>query len=123
MKNKIISEEFPKKITTPFLYRITQTVILSLFIFCVFLIILYIVGNYQNFQDLSQKSILSVLFYTSILNGFLTLPVIVENIIMLITFKNKTGRIISLVFMIFTDVFSVFCIILSGAVEVLSSGL
>lgn len=123
MKNKIISEEFPKKITTPFLYRITQTVILSLFIFCVFLIILYVVGNYQNFQDLSQKSILSVLFYTSILNGFLTLPVIVENIIMLITVKNKTGRIISLVFMLFTDAFSAFCIILSGAVEVLSSGL
>ena len=49
--------------------------------------------------------------------------IIVENIIMLITLKNKTGRIISLVFMIFTDVFSVFCIILSGAVEVLSSGL
>jgi len=123
MKNKIISDDLPKKITTPFLYRITQTVILSFVIFCLFLIILYVVGNFQNFQDLSQQSILHVLFYTSILTSFLTIPVIIEDIIMLITIKIKTGRIISLICMILADIFCIFCILISGAVEVISTGL
>lgn len=123
MKNKIISDELPKEITTPFLYRITKTVILSLTLFCLFLIILYVIGNFQKFQDLSQKTILQVLFFTSVLTAFLTFPVILEDIIMLITIKKKLGRIISLVLMILADLFFVFCILLSGAVEVLSAGL
>lgn len=122
MKNKIISNDIPKEINTPFLYRITKTVILSLVIFCLFLIILYVIGNFQKFQDLSQQTILNVLFYSSVLTMFLTFPVMIEDIIMLFIIKRKLGRIISLILTVLGNIFLVFCIILSGAVEILSSG-
>lgn len=122
MKNKSISTQIQNKITTPFLYRITHTVILSLVIFCIFLLILYLVGNFQHFLDVSQQTILNVLFYTSGLNLLLTIPVMIEDIIMLCIVKVKTGRIISLVGMILIDIFCVFCILLSCSVVLLSFG-
>ncbi len=122
MKKNIISEEFSKKIKTPLLYRITQTIILTLVIFCVFLLILYIVGNFQNFQDESQKIILKVLLFSAILTSFLTVPIFIENIIMLFTIKKKKMRIISLLLMILTVIFCAFCIIFCGAIELISEG-
>lgn len=122
MKKNIISEEFSKKIKTPFLYRITQTIILTLVIFCIFLLILYIVGNFQNFQDESQKIILMVLLFSAILTTFLTVPIFVENIIMLFTLKKKKMRIISLILMILTVIFCTFCIIFCGVIELISEG-
>ena len=122
MKKEKNSNEIKKRIRTPFLYRITQTIVLSLLIFCFFLIILYVVGNFQNFQDKSQQTILSVLLFTSILTSFLTIPIIIENIIMIFTIKQKKNRIISLIFMIFTIIFCIFCIIFCGAIELISEG-
>lgn len=122
MKKAKISNEIKKRIKTPFLYRITQTVVLSLLIFSFFLIILYVVGNFQNFQDKSQKTILNVLLFTSILTSFLTIPIIIENIIMFFTIKQKKNRIISLIFMSFTIIFCAFCIIFCGAIELISEG-
>lgn len=122
MKKNIISEEFSKKIKTPFLYRITQTIILTLVIFCIFLLVLYTVGNFQSFQDESQKIILMVLLFSAILTSFLTVPIFIENIIMLFTIKKKKMRIISLLLMILTVIFCVFCIIFCGAIELISEG-
>jgi len=121
-KNKLEITTIPKKISTPLLYRITRTIILSLVIFSLLLITLYVVGNYQNFQDLSQKTILNVLMYTAILTLFLTVPVIVEDIIMLFVIKQKTGRIVSLVLMLLTILFCTFCLLYTGMIEIISVG-
>jgi len=86
----------------PFHYKLLRTILQSLIIFCFLMMCLYIVGNFQNFQDKSQEILLNVLSYTAIFTILLTIPLFVENIIMLFTEKNKFRIILSILMLIFS---------------------
>ena len=57
--------------------------------FCIILITLYIIGNYQNFQDENQEWILTLLSYVAIFNSLFSIVLTVETAIKIFTEKQK----------------------------------
>lgn len=112
-----------KKISFTFILKLTKTIIYTMLVFCILLIILYVIGNYQNFQDKSQQFILDTLSYSSICTLFLTVPVLIESFIRLFTVKKKADSIITIINMIFSIVLMLLCMSFSSAVGFLSEGL
>lgn len=106
-----------------FLYKLTLTIIVALLFFCFMIILLYILGNYQGFQDKSQQIILNVVSYTSIFLGFITIPVIIELIIQIFTEPKKIKHVIYLVLMIITILFCILCSATSSIIDYLSMGI
>lgn len=111
------------KISFLFVLKLTKTIILSMVVFCCLLIALYIVGNYQHFQDKSQQIILNTLSYFSIGTLFLTIPVIVESIIRLFTVSKKKDSIITLILMIISILITIGSLGFSSFVGFLSEGI
>ena len=111
-----------KKISFTFVLKLTKTIILTLVVFCLLMNVLYVVGNYQNFQDKSQQIILDTISYTSIITIFLTFPVILESIIRIFTVKKKSDSIKTLILMILAIIIMIFCISFSSFIGYLSKG-
>lgn len=112
-----------RKISFLFVLKLTKTIILSMVVFCCLLVCLYIVGNYQHFQDKSQQIILNTLSYFSIGTLFLTIPVIVESIIRLFTVSKKKDAIITLILMIISFIITLGTMGFSSFVGFLSEGI
>lgn len=104
-------------------YRKLLSLIVFLFLFCLFLCVFYVIGNYKEFLDSSQKLILSWLSVSSIVLGFFSFIGLVVNIL-LITKKIKIkNRIPAFLLMIFFILFSIFANVFSYLVNYLSLGL
>lgn len=121
--NKTIIKKNKDKISFTFVLKLTKTIILTTVVFCLLMIVLYIIGNYQNFQDKSQQVILDAISYVSICTLFLTIPVIVENIIRLITTNKKWECISTILLMILVILIMIGCMSFSSIIEFLSEGL
>ena len=59
-------------------YRKLLSLIVFLFLFCLFLCVFYVIGNYKEFLDSSQKLILSWLSVSSIVLGFFSFIVVAD---------------------------------------------
>ena len=101
MSNKIDFKYTKKLISNSLTYKLSLNLNLLLTIFSLLLITLYIIGNYQNFQDKSQQTILSVLSYVSVFNILLSFLLLVETIFKLATEKRKIKSIINIIYLIF----------------------
>lgn len=121
--NKTTIKKNKDKISFTFVLKLTKTIILTTVVFCLLMIVLYIIGNYQNFQDKSQQVILDAISYVSICTLFLTIPVIVENIIRLITTNKKWECISTIFLMILVILIMIGCMSFSSIIEFLSEGL
>lgn len=121
--NKTTIKKNKDKISFTFVLKLTKTIILTTVVFCLLMIVLYIIGNYQNFQDKSQQVILDAISYVSICTLFLTIPVIVENIIRLITTNKKWECISTILLMILVILIMIGCMSFSSIIEFLSEGL
>jgi len=86
-----------KRIKKPALFRVTNRLVYFLFSFSVVIYIFYIAGNYQQFLDNTQKLILTVLAYTSIILIFFCICALVEAFVY--SFKLKTTYFIRFIFM------------------------
>ncbi|EID84170.1 hypothetical protein MSI_23880 [Treponema sp. JC4] len=111
-----------KKHPLSFLYRLIKNIVFSLFLFCLVLLVLYIAGNYQNFQTESQQLILSTLSFSSIVLLIFSILIFGETIIRLITKGEKLKSVAVLLTMIFNILFSIFCMSFSNIVYYLSEG-
>lgn len=121
---KKIKFKYSKKIISNTLtYKVSLTLNLIITIFCITLVVLYVIGNYQNFQDRSQRIILKVLSYTSIFNIMLSFLLAIESFIKIFTENRKIKSIINTIFLIFTIIFCFFCIEISSVITYLSMGL
>lgn len=121
--NKTTIKKNKDKISFTFVLKLTKTIILTTVIFCLLMIVLYIIGNYQNFQDKSQQVILDAISYVSICTLFLTIPVIVENIIRIFTTNKKKECISTILLMILVILIMIGCMSFSSIIEYLSEGL
>ena len=70
-------------------YRKLLSLIVFLFLFCLFLCVFYVIGNYKEFLDSSQKLILSWLSVSSIVLGFFSFIGFAVNILLGIKTKKK----------------------------------
>ncbi len=91
--------------------------------FCIMLITLYIIGNYQNFQDENQKWILSILSYASIFNSLFSLVLTGETFIKIFTEKNKLKNIINMIALICSAIFCIFCTGTANIIGYVSGGI
>ena len=121
---KKIKFKYSKKIISNTLtYKVSLTVNLIITIFCLALVTLYIIGNYQNFQDRTQRIILKALSYTSIFNIMLSFLLAVESFIKIFTENHKIKSILHTIFLSVTIIFCFFCIGISSVITYLSMGL
>lgn len=111
-----------KKHPLSFLYRLIKNIVFSLFFFCLVLVVLYIAGNYQNFQAESQQLILSTLSFSSIVLLIFSILIFGETIIRLVTKGEKLKSVAVLLTMIFNILFSLVCMSFSNVVYYLSEG-
>lgn len=104
-------------------YRKLLSLIVFLFLFCLFLCVFYVIGNYKEFLDSSQKLILSWLSVSSIVLGFFSFIGLVVNILLMIKKIKIKNRIPVFLLMIFFILFSIFANVFSYLVNYLSLGL
>ena len=104
-------------------YRKLLSLIVFLFLFCLFLCVFYVIGNYKEFLDSSQKLILSWLSVSSIVLGFFSFIGLVVNILLMIKKIKIKNRIPAFLLMIFFILFSIFANMFSYLVNYLSLGL
>ena len=104
-------------------YRKLLSLIVFLFLFCLFLCFFYVIGNYKEFLDSSQKLILSWLSVSSIVLGFFSFIGLVVNILLIIKKIKIKNRIPAFLLMIFFILFSIFANVFSYLVNYLSLGL
>lgn len=100
-----------------------MTLNLVITIFCVLLITLYIIGNYQNFQDENQKWLLSILSYAAIFNTLFSILLTAETAIKLFTEKHKIKNFINMIMLIASTIFCFFCTGTSNIIGYISGGL
>ncbi len=111
-----------KKHPLSFLFRLTKNIVFALFVFNLVLVVLYVAGNYQEFQVESQQLLLNVITLTSITLLILSVLIFFETGIRLITKDDKIRSLILLFLMILNIVFGFFCMIFSKIVYFLSEG-
>lgn len=104
-------------------YKFSMTLNLVITIFCVLLITLYIIGNYQNFQDENQKWLLSILSYAAIFNSLFSILLTAETAIKLFTEKHKIKNFINMIMLIASTIFCFFCTGTSNIIGYISGGL
>ncbi len=111
-----------KIISNSIVYKISMTINLAFFLFCIILLLLYFIGNYQDFQDSSQCIILSILFYSSIFNSFFSFLLLIESVIKIFSENKKIRHIINSFFLIIVIIFGIFCISFSNIIMFFSEG-
>ena len=114
-----------KNINSPYkiLYKLTNFFINVFFVFCIVLIILYIMGNYQNFLDKSQILLLTVLSVCSVSMTVMAIISLIENTVLIFLEKTKNNQIKNILWDIFTLIFGIIILIFSIFVKQLSLGI
>lgn len=116
--------KYSKKIISNLIvYKVSMTVDFVFFLFEIILLLLYFIGNYQNFQDSSQQLILKVLFFSSIFTSIFSFLLLIESIIKIFSEKQKGKSIINSIFLIISIIFSIFSMEFSNIIMYLSEGL
>ena len=104
-------------------YRKIFSLIVFLFLFCLFLCVFYVIGNYKEFLDSSQELILSWLSVSSIFLGFFSFTGLVVNVLLMIKKIKIKNRISAIFLMIFFILFSILSNVFSYLINYLSLGL
>lgn len=123
MANKIDFKYSKKLLSNTLTYKFSMTLNFAITVFCVILIALYIIGNYQNFQDENQQWILSVLSFAAIFNSLFSVLLMIETTIKIFTEKHKIKNLINLVMLIASGIFCIFCTGTSNIIGYLSGGI
>ena len=122
-KNKINFKYSKKLISNTLTYKFSLTLNLAITFFCIILITLYIIGNYQNFQDENQQWLLTILSYAAIFNSLFSLVLTVETAIKLFTEKQKIKNLINMLALIASAIFCIFCTGTSNIISYISGGI
>lgn len=112
-----------KIISNSIVYKISMTIDFVFSLFGIILLLLYFIGNYQNFQDSSQQFILKILFFSSIFTSIFSFLLLIESIIKVFSENKKVKHIINSIFLIFCIIFGLFCMEFSNIIMYLSEGL
>ena len=104
-------------------YKVSMTLNLVITVFCIILITLYIIGNYQNFQDENQQWILTLLSYVAIFNSLFSIVLTVETAIKIFTEKQKIKNFVNMLALTASAVFCIFCTGTSNIISYISGGI
>ena len=104
-------------------YKVTMTINLIFVVFCFLLTALYVIGNYQDFQDKSQQIILFFLSYVSIFSTLLSVLLLVETMFKIFTEKYKIKNIVNALLLVLAIAFCVSSTGIAGIISYLSTGI
>lgn len=110
------------KFSNALTYKVTMTINFIFVFFSILLTALYVIGNYQDFQDKSQQLILFFLSYVSIFSTLLSFLLLIESIVKIFTEKYKIRHIIYSILLIFAMLFCISSTGLAGIINYLSEG-
>ncbi len=111
------------KFSNTMTYKFTMTINLIFIVFCILLTALYVIGNYQDFQDKSQQIILFFLSYVSIFSTLLSFLLLIETIVKIFTEKYKLRNIINSVMLLLAIIFCISSTGIAGIISYLSTGI
>lgn len=111
-----------KKHSLSFLFRLIKNIVFALLFFCLILIVIYITGNYQNFQDESQIIVLTALSYSSDILFLLSALAFLEIIFRFATKPDKIKSFALGIGLLLIMIFSIVCMSFSTIVEYISKG-
>lgn len=123
MKNNTRFKYSKKLFSNTLTYKVSMTLNLVITVFCIILITLYIIGNYQNFQDENQQWLLTLLSYVAIFNSLFSLLLTLETLIKIFTEKQKLKNIINMLALAASAVFCIFCTGSSNIISYISGGI
>ena len=123
MKNKLKFKYSKKIISNTLTYKFSLTLNLAITVFCIILITLYTIGNYQNFQDENQQWLLTILSYAAIFNSLFSILLIAETTIKIFTEKQRLKNLFNLFGLIASAVFCIFCTGTSNIISYVSGGI
>ena len=123
MAKKIDFKYSKKFLSNTLTYKFSLTLNLAITVFCIILIALYTIGNYQNFQDDNQQWLLSILSYAAIFNSLFSIVLIVETTIKLFTEKQKLKNFFNLIGLFISALFCIFCTGTSNIISYISGGI
>ena len=110
------------KFSNALTYKVTMTINFIFVFFSILLTALYVIGNYQDFQDKSQQLILFFLSYVSIFSTLLSFLLLIESIVKIFTEKYKIRHIIYSILLILAMLFCISSTGLAGIINYLSEG-
>lgn len=123
MMKKIRQKYSQKFFSNAFIYRFFMTLNFTFTVFCLILSILYIIGNYQSFQDSSQKLIITIASFSSTFNLLLSVILIIETIFKVFKENHKIKSIFRILFLLLTIILCFVCMELSSIISYLSAGI
>lgn len=122
MKSAI--KEINKIISGSLLFKFTRRTILFLFLFMLFLILMYIVGNYQLFVDSTQNLIIKTTEFVSIALFVFCITGCIEAAVMGIKHTNKLFYfVIQFIIIFLTGLSGFFSQLIFTSITVFSSGM
>jgi len=113
----------PKRIRL--FYRMTKTIVALPALFCLFILLFFITGNFQDFSDSTQSIILTTLGIASVFYAIVSFCSLIEGIVLLF-FKDSLllrQKIFFIIFMVFSLVLSISLVSMSLILGVLTEGL
>ena len=123
MINKIKFKYRKKTFSNTITYKLLMNLDMFFNLFCLTLVMLYTIGNYQSFQDKSQQIILNTLSVSAIFTALLSFFLIFETLIKDFTEKSKIKNLLHLIFLIITIIFCVIYIVISCSIDYISLGI
>jgi len=106
-----------------FLSRLTRNAAFVLFLICIFLFLLYLIGNFQSFVDNTQLLILSCLSFSAIVLCIMTFLSFLQEAVFLFIKKKKAASIFSMLFFLFMLILGIFFNVFASVIRRLSLGL
>ena len=122
MTKKIDFKYRKKPFSNTITYKLLMTLNIFFLAFCITLTALYIIGNYQSFLDKTQQIILKVLSISAIFTALLSVFLIFETFLKIITEKHKIKNFFNIFYLFIVLVFCIFCIVVSIAINYVSLG-
>lgn len=113
-----------QKKNVPLLFKLSRRTVLFLFLFVSVLLILYAIGNYQNFLDENMRIVIEAALASSFLLFFFTLVTIGEAVFLLVRKKSRKSShyILQIVLLFILMIFSVMILVSFSFINVLSVG-
>lgn len=111
--------------TLKLLYKLTRSIVALPAFFCIFLLLFYITGNFQGFQDSTQQIILNTLGISSIFFTMVSLFGFIQSIVLFFIpdVISRKKNFLFMLLMIFCLILAIFFVVMSLVMNVLIKGL
>ncbi len=113
-----------QKKNVPLLFKLSRRTVLFLFLCQIVLLVLYAIGNYQNFLDENMKIVIETVLMTSFLLGFFSLLTIIQGIVLIAGKRTRkaSNYILQIILLGIVFIFSLVTLLSFSFIDIISQG-